>query len=103
MSTSVEHENSRQNLSIKLRSSLTHHQSWADAALLTAVQTHPNSLCDEQMLKTLHHIVTAQRLYLSRFLGRPLDKEKESQPASSSSVSFDQLIQLYRATHQAPS
>jgi uncharacterized damage-inducible protein DinB len=81
---------------INLLTSLTHHQSWADAALLTAVQTHPDSLRDEQMLKNLHHIVMVQRLFLSRFLNRPFDKEKESQRPEQ----FDQLVQFYRSTHQ---
>ncbi len=81
---------------LNLLTSLTHHQSWADATLLTAVQAHPNSLHDEQMLKTLHHIVMVQRLYPARFLNRPFDKEKESQRRES----FDQLVQLYRATHE---
>jgi uncharacterized damage-inducible protein DinB len=76
--------------------SLTHHQSWADATLLTAVQAYPNSLHDEQILKTLHHILMAQRIFLSRFLARPFDKEKESQRPEQ----FDELVELYRATHQ---
>ena len=81
---------------INLLTSLTHHQAWADATLLTAVQAHPDSLHDEQMLKTLHHIVMVQRIFLSRFLDRPFDKEKESQRPEQ----FDQLVQLYRATHE---
>jgi uncharacterized damage-inducible protein DinB len=81
---------------LDLLTSLTHHQSWADATLLTAVQAHPDSVHDEQILKTLHHIVMVQRLYPSRFLDRPFDKEKESQRRES----FDQLVQLYRATHE---
>ncbi len=81
---------------LTLLTSLTHHQAWADATLLTAVQSHPNSLHDEQILKTLHHIVMVQRLYPARMVGRPFDKEKESQRRES----FDQLVQLYRATHE---
>jgi uncharacterized damage-inducible protein DinB len=81
---------------LNLLSSLTHHHAWADATLLTAVQAHPDSLHDEQILKTLHHIVIVQRVFLHRFLDRPFDKEKESQRPES----FDQLIQLYRATHE---
>jgi uncharacterized damage-inducible protein DinB len=79
-----------------LLTSLTHHQSWADATLLTAVQSHPDSLHDEQILKNLHHILMVQRLYPARFLGRPFDKEKESQRREP----FDQLVQLYRTTHE---
>jgi uncharacterized damage-inducible protein DinB len=81
---------------LNLQTSLAHHQSWADATLLTAVQSHPNSLHDEHMFKTLHHIVMVQRLYPARILNRPFDKEKESQRRES----FDQLVQLYRATHE---
>ena len=81
---------------LNLLTSLTHHQSWADATLLTAVQSHPDSLRDEQMLKTLHHIVMVQRVFLSRFLDRTFDKEKESQRPEY----FGQLIQLYRATQE---
>ena len=81
---------------INLLTSLTHHQSWADATLLTAVQAHPDSLHDEQMLKTLHHIVMVQRVFLSRFFDRPFEREKESQRPES----FDQLVQLYRDSHE---
>jgi uncharacterized damage-inducible protein DinB len=81
---------------LNLLTSLTHHQAWADATLLTAVQSHPDSLRDEQMLKTLHHIVMVPRIFLSRFLDRPFDKEKESQRPEQ----FDQLVQLYRTTHE---
>ena len=48
------------------------------------------------MLKTLHHIVMVQRLYPARFFNRPFDKEKESRRRES----FDQLVQLYRTTHE---
>jgi len=80
---------------LNLLTSLIHHQAWADATLLTAVQAHPESLRDEQMLKTLHHLVTAQRVILHRFHARPFDKERESQRPE-----FDQLVQLYRATSE---
>src|ERR1700719_3075166 len=80
-------------LVIELLRSLFHYQAWADAAILGALQAHPQSLHDEWLFKTLHHIVTAQRIYLSRCLARPVDAPKES-PAS-----FDQLVQIFRATH----
>lgn len=76
--------------------SLFRHQAWADASLLSAVQAHPESLGNEWMLKTLHHIVFVQRYFLSCFLNRPFDRARESQPA----VSFAELIALYRATHE---
>ena len=81
---------------ITLLQSLYSHQSWADAAILSAVQSHPESLHDEWLLKTLHHIVMVQRLFLSRFVDRPFDAAKESQPPQS----FDHLIHLFQATHE---
>jgi uncharacterized damage-inducible protein DinB len=81
-------------LVIELLRSLFHYQAWADAAILEALQAHPQSLHDEWLFKRLHHIVTAQRIYLSRCLARPVDAPKES-PAS-----FDQLVQIFRATHE---
>ena len=81
---------------LTLLQSLFSHQSWADAALLSAVQSHPESLQDEWLLKTLHHIVMVQRLFLSRFVDRPFEAAKESQP----SQNFDQLVHLFLATHE---
>ena len=78
---------------IELLRSLFCYQAWADAAILEAVQAHPQSLDDEWLFKTLHHIVTAQRVILSRCLARPVDVPKEF-PAS-----FDELVQIFRATH----
>ena len=63
-----------------LLTSLTHHQAWADATLLTAVQAHPDSLHDEQMLKTLHHIVRTQRV-LPLPLPRPAIRQGKGIPA----------------------
>jgi uncharacterized damage-inducible protein DinB len=80
---------------LTLLQSLFSHQSWADAAVLSAVQSQPESLQDERLLKTLHHIVMVQRFFLSRFVDRPFEAAKESQPPQY----FDQLIQLFQATH----
>jgi uncharacterized damage-inducible protein DinB len=80
---------------LTLLQSLFSHQAWADAAILSAVQSHPESLRDEWLLKTLHHVVVVQRVFLFRFLGRPFDSVKESQPPES----FDKLVDLFRATH----
>lgn len=81
---------------LTLLQSLFNHQAWADAAILSAVRIHPESLRDEWLLKTLHHIVTVQRVFLSRFLPRPFEAAKESQRPES----FDQLVQLFRTTHE---
>lgn len=80
---------------LALFQSLFRHQAWADAALLAAVKSHSESLRDEWLLKTLHHTVMVQRVFLSRFLDRPFDKAKESKVPES----FDELIRLFRETH----
>ena len=72
--------------------SLFAHQAWADASLLSAIHAHPPLLDDEWLQKTLHHIVVVQRYYLSRFLDRPFDRDKESQPPAS----FADLVELFR-------
>lgn len=72
------------------------HQAWADASLLSAVHAHPPSQQDEWLQKTLHHIVTVQRFYLSRFLDRPFDREKEGQQPAS----FADLVQLFRSASE---
>ena len=81
---------------IDLLRSLFRYQAWADAAILAAVQAHPKSLQDERIFKTLHHVVTAQRVYLSRFLARPFEVSKDSPLPGS----FDQLVRIFRATHE---
>jgi uncharacterized damage-inducible protein DinB len=82
-------------LVVALLQSLFSHQAWADAAILSAVQSHPESLGDEWLLKTLHHIVMVQRVFLSRFLVRPFDSVKESQRPES----YDALVNLFRTSH----
>jgi uncharacterized damage-inducible protein DinB len=80
---------------IDLLRSLFRHQEWADEALLKAVQSHPESLHDQDLYKVLHHIVMVQRVFLCFFQERPFDRTKESQLPES----FDQLVQLFRDTH----
>jgi len=81
---------------VTLFQSLFRHQAWADAAILSVVQAHPESLEDEWLLKTLRHITIVQQIYLSRFLVRPFDAAKESQRL----MSFDELSRLFQATHE---
>ena len=68
---------------IEMMQSLFHHQEWADTTLLRAVQAHVKAENDSQLRSTLHHIVTVQRAFLSLFLERPFDMQKELEvPAS---------------------
>jgi uncharacterized damage-inducible protein DinB len=76
--------------------SLFAHQAWADASLLSAIHAHPPSQEDEWLQKTLLHMVGVQRYFLSLFLDRPFDREKEAQPPAS----FADLVQRFRATHE---
>ena len=75
--------------------SLFAHQAWADASLLSAVHAHPPSIEDEWLQKTLLHIIGVQRYFMSRFLDRPFDREKESQPPAS----FAALVERFQETH----
>ena len=74
---------------------LFQHQAWADAAILRAVRTAPESAKDEKIRATLHHMVTVQRAFLSLFLSRPFDMQKEMQAPES----FADLERLFRDTH----
>jgi uncharacterized damage-inducible protein DinB len=80
---------------LTLLRSLFPYQAWADAAILSAIQSHAESLRDEWMLKTLHHVVMVQRVFLARFQARPFDREKESQRPQA----FGDLVALFRATN----
>lgn len=81
---------------IDLLRALFRHQAWADEAILEAVQAHPESLRDQNVLKVLHHIVTVQGFFLCCFTGRSFDRAKASQPPET----FDGLVQLFRDTHK---
>jgi uncharacterized damage-inducible protein DinB len=53
------------------------HLVWADTAILKAVRAHPGASADEEMRKVLNHIAGVQRAFVSLFLNRPFDIEKE--------------------------
>jgi uncharacterized damage-inducible protein DinB len=84
----------RYHLCVNLQS-LFAHQAWADASLLSAVHAHPPLLEDEWLQKTLLHMVGVQRYFMSLFLGRPFDREKESQAPAS----FGELVERFRAAN----
>lgn len=41
------------------------HQAWADTAMLEATRGHRNALEDENLRKTLHHVLIVQRFFLA--------------------------------------
>ena len=74
---------------------LFNHQAWADAVMLDTVAKHNPTFDDEILRKTLHHIAVVQRAFLSLFLERPFDIQKElAVPASGGD-----FISLSRQTH----
>ncbi|HTR39781.1 MAG TPA: DinB family protein [Bryobacteraceae bacterium] len=75
---------------------LMDHLAWADAAIFKAIGANEGAASDESLRKTLHHIVMVQRAFLSLFLKRPFDMEKESRvPAS-----LAEFEPLFREAHQ---
>lgn len=80
---------------IDMINDLFQHQAWADAAILQAVRTTPEAAKDEKIRATLHHMVMVQRAFLSLFLQRTFDIQKEMQAPES----LDDLERLFRDTH----
>lgn len=78
---------------IPLLQSLVAHMTWADAAMWTAIRQHAAAAEDEALRINMHHIVLAQRAFLSLFLKRPFDLERELRAPEA----FDDLAALYRA------
>ena len=81
---------------IELLRALYRHQAWADQALLDAVQDHPESLSDQELMKVLHHVLTVQGFFLSCFTGQEFDRAKAAQPPEN----FEGLVRLFRETHE---
>jgi uncharacterized damage-inducible protein DinB len=79
---------------LALLQDLVNHKSHSDAAYLTAIRTHPLAAADPELLKTLHHILLANRFWLSLFLNRAFDLAAESKAAAD----IDTLAAQYRAT-----
>jgi uncharacterized damage-inducible protein DinB len=76
--------------------SLFAHQAWADASLLSAVRANPPLIGDEWLQKTLLHMVGVQLYFMSRFLARPFDREREAQQPAS----FGDLVRRFQTTHE---
>ena len=72
------------------------HQAWADTAILKAIRAHPNALEDENLRKTLHHILIVQRFFLAMVASSGFDNDKEGQvPAT-----LDDFELLFREAHE---
>lgn len=56
---------------------LYRHMAWADRQMLDAVGAHTAAARDDELQRTLHHIVVVQRFFLSQFEEREFDYEGE--------------------------
>jgi len=74
---------------------LYHHMVWADTQMLGAVRAHAAAAEDEEMRRTLHHIVGVQRFFLSQLLHRGFDIESEKLVPGD----HDAMEWIFRETH----
>jgi uncharacterized damage-inducible protein DinB len=75
---------------------LIQHNGCANAAMLGAIRQNDAAVADAEISELLHHVLLANRFWLTTVLGLPFDVERESQPSNS----FDALIQRYAMTHE---
>ena len=57
---------------------LTAHKGHADSVVLAAVRDTPGAATDIEILVLLHHVVLANRFWLSAIQGRPFALDEES-------------------------
>ena len=62
--------------------SLYRHQVWADEELLRAVSASAAAQRDAELLRCLHHMAVAQRIYLARFTHRVPEPARAPEPGS---------------------
>jgi len=73
---------------------LIRHKGHANACLLKAIRQHEPAAQDQQLRELLHHIILANRFWLSLTLGRQFDRTAEAQIPES----LDAETELYRET-----
>jgi uncharacterized damage-inducible protein DinB len=71
------------------------HKGHANASLLQAIRDNETAAEDAELRKTLHHILVANRFWLSLMLGLPFTLEKESRVPES----LADLETQYKETH----
>lgn len=74
---------------------LIYHKAYANASLLKAIRQHESAAQDAELRKLLHHIILANRFWLSLILELRFDIEEESQVPESLVV----IAARYRETH----
>ena len=79
---------------VALFQELFHHQAYADALLLMAIQRHEAASKDQELRTLLHHILIAHRFWLHLSQGLPFSVEAENVvPAT-----LDEIITGYKET-----
>jgi uncharacterized damage-inducible protein DinB len=73
---------------------LVAHKGYANAALLTAIQRHPDAASDPELWTLLHHVLVANRFWLLTILGLPFVHEEEARVSGS----FEALLERYEST-----
>lgn len=75
---------------------LTAHKGWANATLLRAIRQRDAAAADPDLRTLIHHILIANRFWLSACLAEPFDREAESRIPDT----LDPLVDAYRSTHE---
>ena len=82
---------------LALLQDLVRHKGFANAAILRSTRNHAPAAQDNELRKLLHHVILADRYWLSLILTRPFHLEEESQvPAK-----LETVLNLFRDTHAA--
>ena len=79
---------------LQMMRELIAHKGYANALLLDAIRNQREAADDPEIVTLLHHILVANRFWLSLIVGRPFDMERETAPVTS----LDALVNLYVST-----
>jgi len=74
---------------------LIYHKAYANAAMLKAISQHEAATHDAELRAALHHILIANRFWLSLFLELPFDLQAESRVPES----IGEIERRYHETH----
>lgn len=80
---------------IDLLRDLVRHKGYANAALLRSIRGHQPAAADQELRELLHHIILADRFWLSLILGRVFVLEVESRTPES----LEDVAEQFRQTH----
>jgi uncharacterized damage-inducible protein DinB len=80
---------------LALLQDLVRHKAFANASLLRAVRHHQAATQDDELLKLLHHIILANRFWLTLILGLPFRHEEESRIPET----LEAIAEQYQETH----